>query len=197
MVSPWMANGNAIDYVRNNPTTDRLRLLAQAAEGLRYLHNFKPSIVHGDVRGVNVFISDSGEACVADIGLLYVDESGATSYANQSKHEGNWAWTAPELLNEDIGSSSSLTDVFSFGRMIFELTTGRRPFYELPRSAVFNAVIRGTKPERPKGALELTDAMWGLVEECCHSFPDRRPQMDVVVARIWDAQSSSRLSTMV
>ena len=67
MVSEWMANGNIMEYVRNN-SGNHLKLvghnciflhqllstfqLADAVEGLKYLHN--ANIVHGDLKGVSI-----------------------------------------------------------------------------------------------------------------------------------------------
>jgi serine/threonine protein kinase len=67
MVSEWMANGNIMGYVRDN-AGNHLKLvghnriflsrllnafqLADAVEGLKYLHNV--NIVHGDLKGVSL-----------------------------------------------------------------------------------------------------------------------------------------------
>ena len=67
MVSEWMAGGNIMEYVRKN-AGNYLKLvghdytfpchllstlqLADAAEGLKYLHN--ANIVHGDLKGVSI-----------------------------------------------------------------------------------------------------------------------------------------------
>jgi len=69
MVSEWMANGNIMEYVRNN-AGNHLKLvgcnrtfcyhslntiqLADAVEGLKYLHN--ANIVHGDLKGVSLSV---------------------------------------------------------------------------------------------------------------------------------------------
>jgi serine/threonine protein kinase len=69
MVSEWMANGNIMEYVRSN-AGNHLKLvgynriflchllstfqLADAVEGLKYLHN--ANIVHGDLKGVSLSV---------------------------------------------------------------------------------------------------------------------------------------------
>ncbi|KDQ07592.1 hypothetical protein BOTBODRAFT_119822 [Botryobasidium botryosum FD-172 SS1] len=201
MVSPWMTNGNAFDYVRNNPGADRPLLLAQAADGLRFLHDFKPTIVHGDIRGPNVLISASGEARIADFGLSHVtEEAGRFSYSASWKLAGHWAWMAPELLGEDPPPRSTETDVFSFGRMIVELTTGEQPFFYLPNAAsVLLAVITGKTPKKPEPgsvAYELGNDIWALAEECYHMEPKSRPQMSTVASRIWAIRSSRRTASV-
>lgn len=73
MVASWMDNGNAVQFCRANPEADRVGLvcllhlfrkpvlitlsrhavqLANVAEGLQYLHNLSPPVIHGDLRGV-------------------------------------------------------------------------------------------------------------------------------------------------
>ncbi|KDQ21210.1 hypothetical protein BOTBODRAFT_99970, partial [Botryobasidium botryosum FD-172 SS1] len=124
MVSPWMVNGNAFDYLKRVPKASRLRLLAQVASGLEYLHAFRPTVVHGDLRSVshNILISSTGDACIADFGLSeVVEEVSKYSQSTSWKNAGNWSFMAPELFGENPPPRSVETDVFSFGRVIFEV----------------------------------------------------------------------------
>lgn len=65
-VSPWMECGTSISFVQKFPQTDVLKLLSEISEGLAYLHSL--GIIHGDLRGANVLISD-GVARLSDFGL--------------------------------------------------------------------------------------------------------------------------------
>ncbi|KDQ07608.1 hypothetical protein BOTBODRAFT_91957, partial [Botryobasidium botryosum FD-172 SS1] len=182
MVSPWMANGNAFDYVRRNPGADRLDLLAQAADGFKFLHDSNPTIVHGDIRGPNVLISASGTVCIADFGLSHVvEEASKFSYSTSWKRAGSYAWMAPELLGDDPSPRSTETDVFSFGRMIVELVTGEQPFFYLPSMAsVLIAVVNGKTPRKPEpGSItcEFSEELWALAEECYAVEANSRPHM--------------------
>ncbi|KIM60709.1 hypothetical protein SCLCIDRAFT_123554, partial [Scleroderma citrinum Foug A] len=68
IVTPWMEMGNAHDYVQN-VDVDPCPLLVGIAAGLQYLHSYEPHpIYHGDLKGVNVLISDDGCPLLADFG---------------------------------------------------------------------------------------------------------------------------------
>jgi serine/threonine protein kinase len=74
LVTPWMPNGNIINYLEQyGLNVNRLALVrlvipatlllspafkqiqvAQCARGLEYLHNYKPALVHGDIKGVSI-----------------------------------------------------------------------------------------------------------------------------------------------
>ncbi|KAI6035600.1 hypothetical protein F5J12DRAFT_705849, partial [Pisolithus orientalis] len=50
IISPWMQNGNAHNYVQDT-TVDPRPLILGIAQGLHYLHNYMPSsIFHGDLK---------------------------------------------------------------------------------------------------------------------------------------------------
>jgi len=184
MISPWMHHGDIQSYLKRHPDVDRLSLLVQVGEGLEYLHT--KSIVHGDVRGPNVLISESGEACLADFGLSKPDEQGLYSYSTKFHTSGNQRWMAPELLlNETVRTTT--TDVFSFGRLIIEVLTGEHPFPDLNEYQAISPIVKGALPNRPTGkavARGLDNTVWALVKDCCSFKPHRRPTISVVLSRL-------------
>ncbi|KAJ7146960.1 kinase-like domain-containing protein, partial [Mycena epipterygia] len=54
LISPWQDNGNVMSFLEKNPDFDRLKAAIDTAEGMRYLHELDPPIVHADIRGVGL-----------------------------------------------------------------------------------------------------------------------------------------------
>ncbi|KAG6328811.1 hypothetical protein ID866_10279 [Astraeus odoratus] len=103
MVSPWMENGNAYEYVQN-PLVDPRPLLSDIAEGLHYLHSHEPPVYHGDLQGKNVLISDDGRALLTDFGLSLLVDSSFSGCGHVNG--GSLNWMAPEGF-EDVGNDGT------------------------------------------------------------------------------------------
>ncbi|KDQ16369.1 hypothetical protein BOTBODRAFT_623022, partial [Botryobasidium botryosum FD-172 SS1] len=201
LVSPWMENGHALEFVQRYPEADCLRLLAQVASGLRYLHEFKPEqVIHGDLRGPNILISRSGDACIADFGLseLKADASNPQAYSTEWIMAGHPRWQAPEILKAETKEEArrnTTTDVFAFGRVMLELFTGQFPFSYIQRdSMVTFRVMSGEVPLRPsRGEFVvrgLDDNMWDLMMDSWDETPAQRPSAADLVTRLTVALES-------
>ncbi|KDQ11656.1 hypothetical protein BOTBODRAFT_113974, partial [Botryobasidium botryosum FD-172 SS1] len=201
MISPWMDNGGALGYVEKNPQVDCLCLLmssvraqlVQIAEGLQYLHNFDPVVVHGDLKGANILISSSGDAHIADFGLSQAIIEGSIDDNSTTWHAaGSRRWQAPELVRAETKEQAQRTtasDIFAMGRVTVELLTRQVPFSEINDQAVLmTKVTNGELPSRPKDKETISRGfdkrMSRLITECCHMVPARRPNADEVVLRL-------------
>lgn len=102
---------------RTLPLKQALRLLADVASALTYLHH--QGAVHQDVKTQNVYVTEEGRAALGDLGNTYfVAQGGKTS--------GSPFYMAPEVYQGELTSSAS--DVYSLGVMMYELLGGDRPF---------------------------------------------------------------------
>ncbi|KAG6332326.1 hypothetical protein ID866_6765, partial [Astraeus odoratus] len=175
IVSPWMDKGNAHDYVQDR-TIDPLPLLAGVAHGLQYLHECKPyPIFHGDLKGVNVLISQEGQALLTDFGLSHAVNSSLKITLN-TPCGGTLNWMAPELL--DGGVVSAQGDVWAFGMAALELFTAKDPFHDCKTAALVMARILKGPPPRPSmedTSFRLTDELWDLCRSCWNPHPNLRP----------------------
>ncbi|KDQ16233.1 hypothetical protein BOTBODRAFT_107400 [Botryobasidium botryosum FD-172 SS1] len=193
MLSPWMEHGNAIEYLQKNPQVDCVKLALQIAEGVEYLHTFVPVVVHGDLKGANIFISSSGEAKIADFGLSeMIAEDGGKNYSTSWFAAGTRRWQAPELVNANIPEEARRTtasDIFAFGRLLIEVFTLRAPFPDTTNEVeLAQRVAAGELPKRPKDhdivARGLDRSMWELITDCCRFQPVQRPSASDVVHRL-------------
>ncbi|KAJ7851493.1 kinase-like domain-containing protein [Mycena olivaceomarginata] len=195
MISPWMQNGTLLEYLEAHPSANRKKLLFQVTSGLLYLHERNPAIVHGDLRGANVLVTEQGEACVADFGLALLAESLAAMTFSSSKAPGNPRWLPPELLRPGSAEyrRNPAVDAYSFAGLCYEVYTGNSPYHEQRNDfVVLLEVLNGVRPERPPANTtqeELPDAVWDCMTQCWSDEPTSRPSTSDLVSVFREAES--------
>ncbi|GMH24396.1 hypothetical protein Nepgr_026239 [Nepenthes gracilis] len=112
----------------------RYDIVLGVAHALAYLHHdCAPSIIHGDVKAMNVLLGARCEPYLSDFGLarLIDNNSGSLNdcpYPNLSQRPvlaGSYGYMAPELAS--IQRVNHKSDVYSFGIVLLEVLTGRHP----------------------------------------------------------------------
>jgi serine/threonine protein kinase len=177
MVSPWISKGNALTYLTRNPGANRMRIIRGIASALLYMHSHDPPVIHGDLKGENVLITDSGDALLCDFGVAKVlREAERTSGFTTTAIHGTFVFMAPELHEDLIWTPA--TDTYAFGGTCLQLLTGRPPFHQYKGNVIL-AICRGKKPDRPEGFKH--DAMWNLSLECWEFEPRQRPSMRDII----------------
>ncbi|XP_030496631.2 proline-rich receptor-like protein kinase PERK12 isoform X1 [Cannabis sativa] len=179
----------------------RLRIALGAAKGLAYLHeDCHPKIIHRDIKSANILIDDAFEAQVADFGLA--KPSNDTHTHVSTRVMGTFGYMAPEYASS--GKLTDRSDVFSFGVVLLELITGRKPvdptqplgdesLVEWARPLLIEALQSGDLSELVDPRLErhyVESEMIRMVEAAAacvrHSAP-KRPRM-AQVARALDCE---------
>ncbi|PBK81427.1 kinase-like protein [Armillaria gallica] len=181
LISPWMKNGNIMSFLERNPCHNRLQSITEIARGMAYLHSLNPPIVHGDIRGANILVTDDFHCCLCDFGLALAVESQAPGSSSLSRLSGSLRWLPPELMAIRLFDQRYVTarDVYSYGCTVIEIYSGRPPFSHIwAEGAIINEVlVNGSRPEKPS---ELPESIWVLLKDCFNTDASQRPLAGVL-----------------
>lgn len=108
----------------------RLHVAVGVARAIQFLHSDTPSLIHGDVKSSNVLLDGALNPRLADFGLARFSRrpkqgTMSSSLGQTRTVQGTMAYLPPEYIR--TGTLSTAIDVFSFGVVLLELLTGRRP----------------------------------------------------------------------
>ncbi|KAG6814071.1 hypothetical protein H0H92_003118 [Tricholoma furcatifolium] len=160
--------------------------IVDVAQGLDYLHNFDPSVIHGDLRATNILITPDKRACIADFGLCTLARDSLLQFTPTSSAYQctNLLWLAPEFFQfEESGSEtprqSLATDVYSYACVCYEVGLPRFAEMRAPYEVVI-AVAQDRRPSRPVHP-HLSDSLWELMNRCWSKTPALRPTANQLV----------------
>jgi serine/threonine protein kinase len=181
---------------------DRLLDLAiQVAGGLDAADS--KGITHRDIKPANIFVTRSGQAKILDFGLAKLARR-LTPSVRTLEGEGGWQAAGEGVISQNAPTASidlnalsrpgtamgtvaymspeqvrgeeldTRTDLFSFGVVLYEMTTGQRPFGGNSTAAIFEAILT----QAPVSPLELN--------------PELRPELERIISKALEKERDLR-----
>lgn len=156
----------------------RLKMLLDICRGMMCIERMK--IVHRDLKSANCLVDKHWKVKICDFGLSRIM---VNSPIKDFKAAGTPEWMAPELLRNEPFTEKC--DVFSFGVIMWELCTLRRPWDGVkPMQVVYAVAHEGARLDIPEGLIGM------LISDCWAEDPNARPCCEEIFTRLHECEVS-------
>nr|XP_045084253.1 wall-associated receptor kinase 2-like [Aegilops tauschii subsp. strangulata] len=200
LVYEFVSNGTLFEFLHSNdhksiiPLDLRLKIATQSAEALAYIHSSTSrTILHGDVKSLNILLDNEYNAKVADFGasaLKPIDKDDFIMFI-----QGTLGYLDPESFVSHHLTDRS--DVYSFGVVLLELLTRKKAIFIdnlNEQKALSHAFIMTFHQKKLRDILDddiiedevtvVLEKLAELVMHCLNPRGDERPTMKEVAERL-------------
>jgi serine/threonine-protein kinase len=155
------------------PLQESLETGIAIAQGLSAAHS--KGVIHRDLKPENIFLTSDHRIKILDFGLAtfqpVLTEQELTQVETESakiqKVEGTVPYMSPEQLRAEV--LDQRTDIFSFGSILYEMSTGKRPFSGKSVADTVSAILKEDPPfEKIPAPLQL------VVKKCLKKNREER-----------------------
>ncbi|XP_066375535.1 serine/threonine/tyrosine-protein kinase HT1-like isoform X1 [Miscanthus floridulus] len=177
IITEYMSQGTLRMYLNKkdpyslSPETI-LKLALDISRGMEYLH--AQGVIHRDLKSQNLLLNDEMRVKVADFGTSCLETKCQATKGNK----GTYRWMAPEMTKEKPYTRK--VDVYSFGIVLWELTTCLLPFQGM--TPVQAAYAASEKNLRPPLSNSCPPVLNNLIKKCWSANPARRPEFSYIVS---------------
>ena len=157
------------------PEKEVIRLGGQIAEALEEAHEH--GVIHRDLKPPNIMLTAKGRVKVLDFGLARLLHPTSEDARTEDQIEtgvlaGTLPYMAPEQLRGE--AADARTDIYAAGALLYEMSTGARPFQQTLPTALVDDIFHKAPP--PPGRLQ----------------PDLSPQLEAIILKCLDKEPDSR-----
>ena len=142
----------------------------QIADGLSVAH--AKGVVHRDIKSENVMVTPDGRVKIMDFGLAKIRDSARLT--RTAATVGTLPYMAPEQLQG--GEASAISDMFSFGVVLYETLTGHLPFQAEHEAATMYRIMNESPDPVRKYRSDVPGSLFNIIEKALRKDPHDRFQ---------------------
>lgn len=180
LVMEYLPGGDLFHLLKSSETLSwprRYQIGLDMTIGLHHLH--ERSVLHRDLKSLNVLLDGSGRAKLADFGLSTLKTSSASTTASGFK--GTVLWSAPELFKRGA-KATVFSDIYSLGMVLWELASRKIPFADAANPMIaMDWVKSGEQEIVPE---ETPEKLKQLIELCWDKEPAKRPTAAMIAKNL-------------
>lgn len=159
------------------PLKKIVEIIFKCAKALDYAH--RKGVIHRDVKPNNVLMTADGDVRIVDFGIAQTENSELSGFGGLV---GSPSYMAPEQVREE--QVSHLVDIYALGVTMYELLTGKRPFYGDTLSRLIHQVLNSTPLPVHRLRSEVSPTLERIIEKAMNKDPAKRYKtaMDMSIA---------------
>ncbi len=151
------------------PVDVGLMIASKVLNGLTHVHAH--GMIHRDLKPDNIRISTRGEVKIMDFGIAF--DPSESNLTMPGVLIGSPHYLAPEQI---VGAKlDPRVDIFSFGITLYEMMTGKKPFFETANESVYTRIQKGGFISPDAIRADLPPFVIQCIHSCLQVLPAKRP----------------------
>lgn len=186
LVTEFCSGGSLFEFLHEQPEgeevdlrwSQQLEMCKNVASAVDYLHQFRPQIIHRDLKSPNLLLAApvKGPKCavsvkVSDFGLARMKERDA-GWQTLTSAAGTAHWMAPEVAS---GRYTEKVDVYSYSMVLFEIICKEVPFEDENAKEAMRLHMKGHRPDKEAIPPDVPEHLEEIMVSCWAQEPEKRP----------------------
>ena len=158
------------EWIRSEECTllDQLKITKQIAAGIKAAHD--KGVIHRDIKSNNIMINRSGDVKIMDFGIAYF--RGEEHITKTGTTLGTTAYMSPEQLRGF--DADEVTDIWSFGVILYELFTQNLPFQGSYEPAIMYSITEEEPIPIEEYTAEVPEKIRYVISRCLEKDREKR-----------------------